>query len=184
MNQLTLPVPQTVAQMRENFDHGFALPAHRKDETSEDLLLIRLGHLPYALRMSEVAGLQRSAGVTPLPGPLATLIGMASHRNRVLPVYDLAALLGQPVSQDPTWQIVTQAPAVILAIDEFERHIRCPRSAIATQTLAEDAREAEATGAPHVQAHLHTDEGQRPIVSLAAVLRTIQHLAQTARQER
>lgn len=178
MTQPARHATQTVAQMRENFDHGFAMPAQRNDEASEDLLLIRLGQLPYAMRMSEVTGLQRGTGVTPLPTPLSTLLGMASHRGRVLPVYDLAALLGQPASRNPAWQIVTHAPAVILAIDEFERHVRCPRSAIAAQTLAQDA------DASHVQAHLHTDDGQRPIVSLAAVLRTIQHLAQTARQER
>lgn len=181
MNQPARPVRETAAQMRGNFDHGFSLPAQQSDETSEDLLLIRLGPLPFALRMSEVAGLQRSAGVTSLPGPVATLLGMAGHKNRVLPVYDLAALLGQPASQAPAWQAVTRTPSVILAVDEFERHLRCPRSAIASLTLPQDLEDAAAS---HVQAHLHTDEGQRPIVSLAAVLRTIQHLAQTARQER
>lgn len=172
----TAALMRTCQQMREAFDHGFALPIRTHDEAWQDLLLIRLGALPHAVLMNEVAGLQRAAGITPLPSPLPALLGMAGHKGRVLPVYDLALLLGLPPTRKPSWQIVTRAPAVILAIDEFERHVRSPTPAIAIQPDA-------APGA-HIGAHLHTEEGRRPIVCLPAVLRSVQSMAHDARQER
>jgi chemotaxis signal transduction protein len=178
MSKQAISALQTADQMREAFDHGFALPVQDQSEAWEDFLLIRLGQRPHAVPMSEVSGLLRADGITPLPGPLPALLGIAGHKGRILPVYDLAILLSLPPTQGPKWQIVTRTSAVILAVDEFERHVRCPAGAIARPTDTDEADTA------HIRDHLHTEEGQRPIVSLAAVLRTIQNMTRTARQER
>lgn len=176
--------PQTTAgtaqEMREAFDHGFALPVQEGAQRQEDLLLIQLAQLPHAVRLDEIVGLQRTEGITALPGPLSMLLGISGHKGRILPVYDLSALLGLPPAQRPLWQLVTRSPAVLLAVDDFERHLRCPPEAI-----AHHAAGRAATHPGHIHAHLHTEQGQRPIVSLEAVLKSIRNLThRTTREER
>ena len=170
----------TLREMREAFDHGFAQQVGQRRQSWQDFLLVKLGQLPHALPMAEVAALQRALpeGVTPVPGPLTALMGIAGHKGRILPVYDLAALLGLSPAKQPQWQIVTLNPPVILAIDAFERHVRGDGDVIARLSTPDEATQG------HIRAHLHTDGEQRPIVSLASVLDTIRTMSQTARQER
>jgi chemotaxis signal transduction protein len=179
MNRPAPGTMETVKSMRDAFDHGFAVPLHAQTQDWQDFLLIRLGPLPHAVAMSEIQGLQRTDHITHLPGPLPALLGISGHKGRILPTYDLAALLTLPPVQRPLWQLVTRAPSVILAIDDFDRHVRCPSHAIARQSITEHAVQG------HIHAHLHTDEGRWPIVSVAAVLRSIQNMAnKTAQPER
>lgn len=176
----SLSAPLSVREMREAFDHGFARQVGELSPHWHDFLLVRLGALPHALPMAEISALQRMPpeGITPVPGPLSALMGIAGHKGRILPVYDLTALLGLSAARQAAWQVVTQDPPVILAIDEFERHVRCDAGAIARLSAS------ESIGQGHIEAHLHTASEQRPIVSIASVLDTIRAMSQTARQER
>jgi len=59
----------------------------------------------------------------PVPGPVREFVGLAGLRGRLLPVYDLASLLGGgPPTPDLQWLIVAEGPAgqIALAFEEVD----------------------------------------------------------------
>ena len=89
-------VVATAAALRRLFDESFAAPAASMTQRLEDLLAIRVGTDPYALRLSEIAGLHVGVRIVPVPSPAAQLLGIVGIRGMMSPVYDLAALLRYP----------------------------------------------------------------------------------------
>jgi chemotaxis signal transduction protein len=83
-----------LTQLRTAFDQSFAKPTAGASARLEHVLAIRVGGRPYAVRLSEVAGVYTGWSVMPVPGPRPELLGIAGHRGELVPVYDLAALLG------------------------------------------------------------------------------------------
>jgi purine-binding chemotaxis protein CheW len=55
---------------------------------------VRMGREAYAIPVTHVREIVEYGDVTPLPGSGAHVLGMRNLRSRVLPVFDLAALLG------------------------------------------------------------------------------------------
>src|SRR5690606_24454012 len=129
----------TAAAMRQAFDESFSRPSAEDSQAWTDFLLIRLDQQLHALRLAEILGLRQSTWITPLPGAPAALLGLSGHEGRVLPVYDLAVLMGKPglspadkaMGQTGSWQLATREPALLLSIAHFERHIRCPLAMLA-----------------------------------------------------
>jgi chemotaxis signal transduction protein len=116
-----------------------------------ELLAVRAGGTAYAIRLTAVSGLFADRTVTPLPGPVPELLGVAAFRGAVVAVYDLGALLGHAVgagrsgvgggqtrqsgtvTAQPRWLVLdTGTPPVGLAFDELDGHVRAPARAIAT----------------------------------------------------
>lgn len=172
---------RSAAQLRHDFDQSFAQAPQEAAQAqgSEDYLAIRLGADAHALRLAEIAALAPLAALTRVPGPCPELLGLIGSRGRLVPVYDLRALLGYaapalPRSATggppgtpglPRWQVVLAAQPVALAFDSFEGHLRLPRQA-ATAGSGPTHR--------HVHEVLHAGPaGVRPIVSLASVLEVI-----------
>ena len=87
---------ERVAALRAGFDRGFAEPARPDLIVREGLLAIRVGQQAWAIRLSEIAGLFVDKRITPVPGGHAALLGIAGFRGAILPVYDLAIVLGHP----------------------------------------------------------------------------------------
>jgi chemotaxis signal transduction protein len=169
-------VPETsAATMRQAFDEGFGLPLVSDAQIREDFLLIRLHQQAHALRLSEILGLRAGGWITPVPGSPPEMLGLAGHKGSILPVYDLAVLLGFPAGSAGRWQVATREPELILSIEHFDRHLRCSLDAIAP--LHQD-------GQQHIVAQLRTAQGHCPVISVHAVLNTIQNKARVARQER
>jgi purine-binding chemotaxis protein CheW len=155
-------VADRLAGVREDFDRSFAEPARRHDAEYAELLAVRAGGRPYALRLSQTSGLYPERSVTPLPGPLAALLGVAGFGGTIVPVYDLAALLGHPVPDRPRWLVlVTGTPPLALAVHELDGHVRVPAGSIITEA---------ATGTAHGCLHglVPLAGGTRPIVDLPA----------------
>lgn len=166
---------RSAAQLRLAFDRGFALAIQTDTTVWEDYLLIRLHGAAHALRLSDVSRVQRVPWVTPVPGPVAALIGVAGLAGSITPVYDLRALLGHAVSQSPHWMVVTRQASIALAFDMFERHVRCPRGAV--------VQHAGGGTRLHVQAHLQTQQETLPIVDVVSVLDQIQCVARQCAQQ-
>jgi len=125
MTASTAQLAERVAALRSEFDRTFAAPRRIDTAIKHDLLAIRVGAEPFALRLAEVAGLFASRQITRVPGGDAALLGMAGFRGAVVPVYALGALLSFPSSrQAPRWLVVTAAAPVALAFDAFEGHLR------------------------------------------------------------
>jgi len=119
----------TATELRRSFDQAFAEAPRVADATAEDILAIRLGGNPYALRLSDIAGLHCDRKVVPVPSPVPALLGVASLRGVIAPIYDLGALLGYAPVTGPRWFALARGDKAIgLAFAIFEAHLRLPRA--------------------------------------------------------
>ena len=168
---MSVQEPQTIAkaaELKRIFDQTFA-EAPRSDASAEDdLLAISVASDPYAIRLSEVAGLLSDRRVTWLPGSVPELIGLMGLRGAVVPVYDLRALLGYARGPVPRWFLIAAAIPVAIAFDRFDGHLRVPRAAVSIGST-----HSVATQLPCVQEVVRTREFVRPIIHMPAVLDAI-----------
>ena len=158
------PRLQSAADLGQAFDAAFAAPPRRPDPDPLDLLAIRLGQAPYAIRLSEISGLATRRKVVPLPCRTPELLGLAGIRGSLVPVYGLAALLGEESAHEGNrWLLLcgTREP-VALAFADLEGYLRVPRSDLLP---ADPARPQvhEVVRGPTVHA----------VVSIPAVMETI-----------
>lgn len=152
-------VRNRIEQLRGEFDRSFAEPARSHDVEHVELLAIRAGSRPYAIRLSQTSGLHPDRPVTPLPGPLPALLGLAGFAGQAVPIYDLAALLGHPVTERPRWLVLTIGrPALGLAFHHLDGHVRVDATAI----VGED------DGKGPVRGMVTLPGGTRPIVDVPA----------------
>jgi len=150
---------EKLAGLREAFDGSFALPPMRADEGFVDLLDLRVGGDPYAVRLADVAALVVDRPPTRLPGAVPELLGVVGVRGAVVPAFDLAALLGGTRSaQPPRWLLVaTGTPTLGLAVERLDGHLR----------LRHDGRASGRRG--FVGDLLPTPAGPRPVIDMSAV---------------
>ena len=118
-------------ELRLAFDRSFAEVQRVGAIPHDDLLGVRLGADPYAIRLSEIAGLVADKPVTRLPSRVPWLIGLAGFRGAILPVFDLALLLGYSAAAGSRWLVIAAREPVALAFDTFDGHLRLSRDAIA-----------------------------------------------------
>jgi chemotaxis signal transduction protein len=164
-------VAERVARLRDDFDRSFAEPARTLDGSSIELLAIGVGDRPYALRLSQTSGVHPDRPVTALPTTLRALLGVAGFAGAVVPVYDLAALLGHPITQKPRWLALTAgAPPLALAFHRLDRHLRVP---------ATDVVQGAADGGPHGYLHgmVRLPDGDRPIIDVPTTRVLVHQLA-------
>lgn len=127
-------------ELRLAFDRTFAEDVRPAAVQTEDFLALRIGSEPYALRLSEIAGLYVDRAVTRLSGGAAALLGLASFRGSIAPVYDLHLLLGHPMAKSPRWLVMMQTSTVAFAFEAFEGHLRVPRDAMTAQGVGQQSR--------------------------------------------
>ena len=153
---------ERLAGLRHDFDRSFTEPARRHDEEHDELLAVHAGGRPYALRLSQTSGLFPDRPVTPLPGPIAALLGVAGFSGTIVPVYDLAALLGHPVPDRPRWLVLAAgSPSLALAFHDLDGHVRVPSRSIVTEAASDGSRGS-------LRGMVPLAGGTRPIVDLAA----------------
>lgn len=150
------------AALRRDFDRSFAAPVHVKAADREELLAIRLGTQRYAIRLAEITGLHAVKKITHVPGGAAALLGVAGFRGALLPVYDLAVLLGHPGAEAPRWLVVAVAVPIALAFAAFEGQLR---------VLREEIMAGRADG--HTREIVRTKDFTGPIMHLPSVLDAI-----------
>ena len=166
------------AQLKQSFDEGFALAPNDTREETRDLLAIRVGAGAFAFHLPDVRGLFADKPITTLPTPIPELLGVASFRGGLVPVYDLRALLGYESAAGLRWMILVAygERLVGLAFDVFEGHRRVPPVAIAA---------ARADPSRHVREVMKTESDARAIVDVVSVLKAIESRAVKAvRRER
>lgn len=153
-------VTARLAGLRDEFDRSFTAPARRHDREHAELLSVHAGDRPYAVRLSQTAGLHPDRPVTPLPGPTAALLGVAGFGGTIVPVYDLAALLGHPAPDRPRWLLLaTGSPALAFALHRLDGHVRVPADTIVTES---------ADAGACLRGMVPLPGGLRPIVDLRA----------------
>jgi len=153
--------------LRRAFDRSFAVAASLQAQRLEQILAIRVGSDPYALRVSEIAGLHVDVEIVPVPGPVPQLLGIVGLRGTLLPVYDLAALLRHLPASRPRWLVLMRMPQPVgFAFDTFEAHLQMPDA-----TIADGAGEAPPTA--FLRGMVRAAGALRPIIHLTSLVESI-----------
>jgi purine-binding chemotaxis protein CheW len=97
-------------------------------------------------------------------------LGIAGFRGAVLPVYDLAMLLGYPRAISPRWLVAIAVTPVALAFDSFDGYLNVRDAAIVPEARPEERER-------HVREVVQTVDLVRPLISLASVLEWIRSRA-------
>jgi len=162
-------VAERLAGLRDDFDRSFTEPVRRHGAEHVELLAIRAGGRPYVLRLAQTAGLFPDRPVTPLPGPLPALLGVAGFGGGIVPVYDLAALLGHPLPERPGWLVLAVGvPPLALAFHELDGHLRVPADRILRQ---------QQHGTDSVRGMVALPGGTRSIVDLPTTRTAVHRLS-------
>ncbi len=154
---------ETTLALRRAFDQSFARVPSAAEAGTESLLMIRAGEEFCALRMSEIAGLVRDHKIVVVPSPIPELIGIAGLRAGLVPVYNLAALLGHTSTlAPPRWlALCAGAKPIAFAFTELQGYRQIPK----TQFYSEATRANEMVRA---------DDGARIVISLSTLIANIE----------
>jgi chemotaxis signal transduction protein len=153
-----------VEELRRAFDATFATePAAPVERV--DLISLRAGGRTYAVRVSDVGGVLPFGVVVPYPSDERALLGLGVVRGSPVPVYDLAAMLGEGTARSPRWMLLSAGVArVALAFDELEGYLRVPREDLAGASPTDSAT-AEL---------LRRGSSPVPVVSVASIVRRLE----------
>jgi chemotaxis signal transduction protein len=171
------PELDRLAALRQAFDRSFAEAPTYQVTALQDLLDIRLGATPYALRLVEISGLFADMKITPVPTRVPELLGIAGFRGSLLPVYDLRALVGHRVDGQPRWVAIAEGNSLGLAFDRFEGHMRVGEDAMVPHGGRENA-------VRHVREVVRIDGLVRPIVSIRSVLESVTSRVRSGAREK
>ena len=169
------PITRTVADLRNTFDRSYSLPpSSAGTEQIENLLAVRLAGNPYAIRVTEIAGLANNRKTIAIPSPISELLGVAGIRGGLVPVYSLAALLGydrngyaRDASPARWLALYGNEDQVGLGFSELEGYLRVPAAQIYT------ASRENITGR-HIKDVARVDGLVRPVVGIPSVVEMIQ----------
>ena len=93
----------------------------RGSDRDKNLVGFVLAGVRYAVEIPKVREIIRPLALVPIPHPPFAVIGVADHRNEVIPVLDLRVRFGLPPSEDASrgkWLVVTVGTrSVGLAVD-------------------------------------------------------------------
>ena len=169
----------TAAALREAFDASFARAVEGAAAPVEHMLAVRIATDPYVLRLSEIAGLHVDLDVVSLPSAVRELRGIASLRNGIVPVYDLAQLLGYAGGAPARWLVLAgRRHKLGLAFDRFEAYLGVTSEQLSASRGARGRR--------HIAGVVRDGDLARPIVHVSSVLEAIAAaaLAGTPKKER
>lgn len=115
-----------VAQLRSAFDNAFAQPLAEPQQDGVELLIVSAGGQTYAIRTSELAGVEVDRKLVPLPATAPELLGLCAAQGELVPVFELAAALGaQAAKNSPRWiALCRDKELVALAFDELRESRR------------------------------------------------------------
>lgn len=166
MNTDDAPISERAAELRRSFDRSFAEAPRTDVGQAEDLLAIGVRGDPYAVRVPDVIAVAADRPITPLPGPLPELAGLAGFRGATVPVYDLGALLGYGEPGTLDWLVILARQPLGLAFDRFDGHLRIARDAIVVEQTS--------AGRRHVRQVVRAADVTRPIVDVGSLLRMLE----------
>ena len=173
MSDVTARVSGRAAELRREFDRAFAEPFHVETAVKQSLLGISVAGQPYAIRLSEAAGVHANKKITPVPGSGPALRGIAGFRGALLPVYDLHVLLGHATTDAPRWLVIAAAAPVALSFTAFEGQLCASPDEILPRSASSDSQ-------TYARDLLRTHTLTRPILHLPSVLDAIKALGTEA----
>jgi chemotaxis signal transduction protein len=156
----------TARDLGRAFDAGFAAEPRTQRPVLEDLLAIAIDGQPYAVPLSEVAGVFKDRRVTALPSSAPGFLGVAGIRGSIVAVYDLPALLGHSPAASRRWLLLAKAAEPVgFVFDTFEGQLSVsPQQVVASRS----------DGAPrHVSRAVSDGDRLRYVVDLASVVEAV-----------
>lgn len=173
MNAHDDPLLNRARELREAFDRSFAEAPSEEASPFEDLLAIRIGDEPFAIRLIDIERLAADKTIAPLPSPVGELIGLSGFRGEIVPVYDLRLLLGYPARERTRWLVLLaqntshqkDANRLALAFDQFEAHVRVPPESIRSSDERMPSR--------YIREAVRISDGTRAILDIRAIAGTI-----------
>lgn len=164
MSTAHLDFAERLIQLRDSFDKSFALPISTTSHTYVGMLAIRVGKGEYAVRIDELAEVQKACKVVPLPGARSEMIGLAGIRGRLVAVYSLAALLGDGDTKGWNWlAICGSQPSLALAFDELDAYVQAPKADLYPAAQVDGDR-------AHVGEVLRSGNATRVVISTSSIL--------------
>ncbi len=91
---------------------------------------------------------------------------MAGFRGAILPIYDLAALVGLPASEKARWFAIVAGAELAVAFETFDGHVSVPADAVVPNESQEGSRR-------HFSHLLRSTDGLRAVINLASVLHPV-----------
>lgn len=169
MNSLS-PVSEKAVELRRAFDQARAVPfSSGKEDQTEDLLAIRVSRDAYAIKVGEITGLATARQIVPIPSPIPELLGLASIRGGLVPVYNLHGLLGYSAQvEQMSWLALcgTENPFA-LGFSDLEGYLRVPLKQLYPVEKEDAAR-------TQVKEVARTTGAVRAVVSIPLLRETIQ----------
>lgn len=164
------------AALREDFDRAFARPPATELRATEAYLLVAVADTPHAVPLADVGGLHVDRRVVRLPTRLPVLLGVAGFRGQVVPVYDLAALLGYAPQKAGRWLLLARgAEPVAFAFQRAEGYATPdPANVVA----ADGERHADP-----VRGALREGPFVRPIIRLPSLVEEVRRRVETLRSQ-
>lgn len=174
MNRDEENLRERAEELRTAFDQSFAAAPADAAKPTKAFLAIRVAGDPYALDLTGVAGVFVDKKIVTLPSASLELLGIASFRGAVVPIYDLRILLGYPGGAVPRWSVLVAPGASFgLAFDDLDSYLNVPLEAIAPTSGS------EMTGR-YLAETLSADGILRPVVSVPSILQALVQSADTS----
>jgi purine-binding chemotaxis protein CheW len=152
--------------LRAAFDAAFAAPPVAAAAAGDAFLALQVGATAYAVRVAEVSGLDRHRRVVPVPAASGGLLGLMGRAGKLVPVYDLATVLGRPsppLVEDPWLVLCGVAEPVAFACAVVAGFRRADGGATEAEAAATGARE-------HVSGALRLDGRVAHVLSLPSIV--------------
>ncbi len=116
-----------VAELRKLFDDSFAAPEQSQKAAVEHMLAVTVGGERFAISVGDISGLTVAQGtILPVPSRVPELLGITGIRGVVVPVFNLAALLGiRSGRAQYRWLLLCgeRQATLALAVDLVEEHL-------------------------------------------------------------
>jgi len=163
-----------VQTLKRDFDRAFAEPKRPPPPQTLDLLRVRLGGDPWAVPLTDMAGLHSGKRITPVPGRTPALLGLAGFRGALAAVYDLPALIGLAPLTAPRWLLLAEQRPVAFAFSDLEGHLR-----VEAGTVLPLGTEG---GTAWTRGFIEDGKLRRPILHLPALLARFAQTIQTPQE--
>ncbi len=167
----TAPGSRSAAELRREFDSSFAAPLPGPGEGRESLIALNVAGEALAVRTLHLAGVAKRRRIVPVPTHVAGLLGIAAIRGGLLPVYDLAAILGLPApAGEGSWLMLTGAETPIgLVFDEFEGQVEIERACL--------YESAGSGSSQHLRLMARIGAGRRAVIDIPGLVAEVRQRA-------
>lgn len=135
---MDMSIERRLDRLKRDFDRGFIEKPPEPTPRHLDLIGFGAEGQRYAWRLTQLAALQRIGKVIPLPHADPCVMGIVGLSGRLVPVYNMPALLGHDAdARDLGWlALVAGSEEIGLAFGEWAGHIAVASDAIASAPSA------------------------------------------------